>query len=170
MIGGADPPGVRAAWSPRAVTGQRGSARWPRRDPVSGGRAGCCGCLAGRGDALTRPGGVVLSKSSRGQRSVLPDIPSLWILSATETDYAYAIEVALCQAVCKLLIQVHHRYMHTVGLTRAAAVTAARFQSACFQSACFREEEHMSFVTTKPRCWRGRTETCRESGGRRRRC
>ena len=40
--------------------------------------------------------------------------------------------------------------MHTVALTRAAAVTAARFQSACFQSACFRKEEHMSFVTTKP--------------------
>jgi hypothetical protein len=33
-----DPPGVRAAWSPGAMTGQRGSAgRVPRRcDPVSG--------------------------------------------------------------------------------------------------------------------------------------
>jgi hypothetical protein len=52
-----DPPGVRAAWSPGAVTGQRGSVSsgWPRRrDPVSGARAGGGRCLLGvaRADPL----------------------------------------------------------------------------------------------------------------------
>jgi hypothetical protein len=80
MIGDADPPGVRAAWSPGAVPGQRGSdgSGWPprRRDPVSGVVPVVAVVLLRAGRVLTRLGAALCpSDCSLGPRSVL-QLPS----------------------------------------------------------------------------------------------
>jgi hypothetical protein len=65
-LGDADPPGVRAAWSPGALTGQRRSAGVAAARPgVEGVVLVGRGCLAAAGRALTRQGRRCICRTPR---------------------------------------------------------------------------------------------------------
>jgi hypothetical protein len=79
VIGDADPAGVRAGWSPGAVTGQRGSAGlgWPRRRraQVSGVVLVVAAVLRGAVHAVAGLGpGVVSVEASHDARYVLTSL------------------------------------------------------------------------------------------------